>query len=84
MNLFHETTRCVKFIAWQPELLLLIINPYQGETGVARVITKFIHRSSKRKDGPFIKIDCSSIPENLLESELFGYEKVRLLGNKLG
>jgi PAS domain S-box-containing protein len=58
----------------------------QGETGVGKeVITKFIHRSSKRKDGPFIKIDCSSIPENLLESELFGYEKGSFTGaNKQG
>lgn len=58
----------------------------QGETGVGKeVITKFIHRNSKRKNGPFIKIDCSSIPENLLESELFGYEKGSFTGaNKQG
>lgn len=47
----------------------------QGESGVGKgVLSKLIHNSSERKDGPFIKIDCGSIPENLLESELFGYE----------
>ena len=67
MNLFHETTRCVRIynlaarVAVVDSTILI-----QGETGVGKeVITKFIHRSSKRKDGPFIKIDCSSIPENL-------------------
>lgn len=58
----------------------------EGESGVGKeVISKLIHRNSKRKDGPFIKIDCSSIPENLLESELFGYEKGAFTGaNKEG
>lgn len=57
----------------------------EGESGVGKeVISKLIHRS-KRKEGPFIKIDCSSIPENLLESELFGYEKGAFTGaNKEG
>ncbi len=53
----------------------------QGETGVGKdVISKFIHRNSKRRNGPFIKIDCSAIPETLLESELFGYEKGAFTG----
>lgn len=58
----------------------------QGESGVGKeVITKLIHRNSKRRNGPFIKIDCSSIPDNLLESELFGYEKGSFTGaNKTG
>lgn len=46
-----------------------------GESGVGKeIITKIIHKNSKRKDGPFIKINCGAIPESLLESELFGYE----------
>lgn len=46
-----------------------------GETGVGKgYIAKVIHESSTRKDKPFISINCGAIPENLLESELFGYE----------
>lgn len=46
-----------------------------GESGVGKeIVTKVIHKNSKRKAGPFIKINCGAIPENLLESELFGYE----------
>lgn len=54
-----------------------------GETGVGKgVISKFIHNNSPRKKSPYIKIDCSVIPENLLESELFGYEKGAFTGAK--
>jgi PAS domain S-box-containing protein len=58
----------------------------QGESGVGKeVIGRLIHKSSKRKDRSFIKIDCSSIPGNLLESELFGYERGAFTGaNKEG
>lgn len=53
----------------------------EGETGVGKeVVSKFIHRQSKRKDKPFIKIDMSALPETLLESELFGYEKGAFTG----
>lgn len=46
-----------------------------GETGVGKeVAVKAIHRFSNRKDKPFIKINCGMIPENLMESEFFGYE----------
>ncbi|MEG2198886.1 MAG: sigma-54 dependent transcriptional regulator, partial [Anaerovorax sp.] len=46
-----------------------------GETGVGKEVTvKAIHRFSSRKDKPFIKINCGMIPENLMESEFFGYE----------
>jgi PAS domain S-box-containing protein len=48
----------------------------QGETGVGKeVIATEIHKSSVRKDKPFIRINCAAIPATLLESELFGYEK---------
>lgn len=46
-----------------------------GESGVGKgVVASRIHRLSKRHKGPFITINCGAIPENLLESELFGYE----------
>jgi len=47
-----------------------------GESGVGKeVMADFIHKNSNRKDKPFIAINMAAIPENLLESELFGYEK---------
>ena len=53
----------------------------QGESGVGKeVIASYIHRKSERKDEPFIKVNCGAIPENLLESELFGYEKGAFTG----
>jgi len=46
-----------------------------GETGVGKeVIARFIQKNGNRKDKPFVKVDCGAIPENLLESELFGHE----------
>lgn len=45
-----------------------------GESGTGKeLIAKFIHSNSSRKDGPFIKVNCSAIPSELFESELFGY-----------
>lgn len=52
-----------------------------GKSGVGKgVLSKFIHDNSNRSDNPFIKIDCGSIPESLIESELFGYEKGSFTG----
>lgn len=59
-----------------------------GESGVGKeVFAKFIHENSKRANKPFIAINMAAIPENLVESELFGYEKGAFTdanSNKLG
>lgn len=52
-----------------------------GETGVGKeVFAKHIYQNSNRKDENFIKVNCGAIPENLIESELFGYEKGAFTG----
>lgn len=54
-----------------------------GETGAGKeVIANIIWRNSKREKKPFIKINCGTIPENLIESEFFGYEKGAFTGAK--
>lgn len=94
-----EKTEIIKTIGESPEILKVLkqvelVAPtdisviIQGESGTGKeVIANLIHRKSNRKDKPFVPIDCGAIPDTLVESELFGYEKGAFTGatsNKKG
>ena len=73
MTEIHEIIRKVS-----PTTTTVLIT---GETGTGKeLIARAIHRNSTRKEQPFIKINCAAIAENLVESELFGYEKGAFTG----
>jgi len=67
-----ELKKLIHIVASTPKTSVLI----QGESGTGKeLVANAIHNWSQRKDKPLVKINCSAIPENLLESELFGHEK---------
>src|ERR1700680_2069532 len=72
----QEVLALVERVAATPSTVLI-----GGESGVGKdLIAHLIHQRSSRSSGPFIKINSTAIPENLLESELFGYEKGAFTG----
>jgi len=67
----HDLLKTVKIVAQHDSTVLIT-----GESGVGKeLIAKALHNESLRKNEKFIDINCSSMPEHLLETELFGYEK---------
>jgi PAS domain S-box-containing protein len=63
-------TQATQVAATDTTVLLL------GESGTGKeVVARFLHRGSSRKGGPFIALNCAALPEQLLEAELFGYER---------
>lgn len=72
-----ETRRLISKVAKSPTRTVLIY----GETGTGKgLVARMLHEESERANGEFINVNCAAIPANLMESELFGYEKGAFTG----
>lgn len=68
-----------KFAAVSSNVLIV------GETGTGKeLMAQSIHNASERSNGPFVAVNCAALPENLLESELFGYADGAFTGSRRG
>ncbi|MGA1846030.1 sigma-54-dependent transcriptional regulator [Deferribacter abyssi] len=80
----NDLKKLLKMVADADDVTVLI----QGESGTGKnLFARLIHNLSKRRENPFIEVNCASIPDNLIESELFGFEKGAFTdakGNKKG
>lgn len=76
----QQLKETIRRVAKGPSTVLI-----QGESGTGKeLVAHALHNASPRCMGPFIKVNCAAIPENLLESELFGYQEGAFTGAKKG
>ncbi len=75
-DLMQNILRTVQSVSTSPVNVLI-----HGESGTGKeIIASMIHKCSERREKPFVSVNCASIPENLMESEFFGYEKGAFTG----
>lgn len=81
--------RWLNYFAWQKDYRTALTLPYPnassvllcGETGICKeLVARALHYNSKKKDKPFVALNCAGIPRELIESELFRYEKGAFTG----
>lgn len=73
--MLEQMEKCRRAAATDATVMIL------GESGTGKEVTaRFIHEQSRRKDGPFVPVECSAMPGSLIESELFGYERGAFTG----
>ena len=73
--MLEQTEKCRRAAATDATVMIL------GESGTGKeVAARFIHSQSRRKDGPYVPVECSAMPGSLIESELFGYERGAFTG----
>jgi DNA-binding NtrC family response regulator len=73
--MLDQMNKCRRAAATDATVMIL------GESGTGKEVTaRFIHDQSRRKDGPFVPVECSAMPGSLIESELFGYERGAFTG----
>jgi transcriptional regulator with GAF, ATPase, and Fis domain len=75
-RVMKDILNSVRIVSASPVSVLI-----HGESGTGKeLIARMIHKSGDRSDKPFVSVNCASIPENLMESEFFGYEKGAFTG----